>query len=494
MDRKSAQLPLWRRVAQTLGAVRTGIILLIVTGLVSAAGTVIQQRPTTDPDELQRAYSPQVLRVLDALQLTDVYHSWYFLALMALLAISIIFASLERWPNAWRYYSRPYRRTDSSFRAVLPLQRSYPIADPAHALATAESVLRRQGLRPERIVENDEVSLYAEKSRFAVMAVYVVHASLLLILLGGIVDGLRGYRGSVSLVPGQPAIEQIQLRDGSMRRLPFQLRCDAAGQENYTGEFAMMPKRWWSKLTVLENGSEVTQKEIAVNEPLTWRGVRFYQSGYGQSGVLESARVAMVNHGNMAEPMVAELRMNAASAFTDSSSLTLLKFFPDAYSMEGGIYQRSRDLGQSAAQVLYTAKDGKTQEVWLYRTERAGPNDVVLTGPYDASGNLVSAIPYRFVAYMKMAPYTGLSVSHEPGQWAVWSGCLLLGAGLLLAFWVLHQRYWIVPVTNKDGQLVLWFGAAARKNRDAFEQRFRELADEIGKELDGAEKASAARG
>ena len=37
---------------------------------------------------------------------------------------------------------------------------------------------------PERIVEHDEVSLYAEKSRFAVMAVYVVHASLLLIFLG----------------------------------------------------------------------------------------------------------------------------------------------------------------------------------------------------------------------------------------------------------------------------------------------------------------------
>lgn len=471
---------LGRRIAQKIGAIRTGIILLILVGLVSAAGTVILQRPTTDPDTLQRAYSPETLRVLDVLQLTDVYHSWYFLTLLASLAISIIFASLERWPNAWRYYSRPYRRTDSFFRAALPLQKSFSVSDPAQALDAAEHVLKQHGLSPERVVEGNEVSLYAEKNRFAVLAVYIVHASLLLILLGGIIDGLHGYKGYVTLIPGQAAIQKIHLRDGSIRKLPFQLRCDDAGQENYTGEFAMMPKRWWSKLAVLENGSEVKRQEIAVNQPLTWRGVRFYQSGYGQSGVLQEARVALVSPGEIASPKVAALRSNSSATLEDGTKVTLLKFFPDAYAMDGDLYQRSKDLGNSAAQLELSAKGGKSQSVWLFRTDQAGPNDVVLTGPYDAAGNPVAGLPYQIVAYLGMAPYTGLSVSHEPGQWAVWSGCLLMGLGLVLAFWVLHQRYW-VAVVDKDGSATLWFGAAARKNREAFEARFRELSDEMEK-------------
>jgi cytochrome c biogenesis protein len=489
-----AKQGLLRCTTQTLSAVRTGIILLILVVLVSAAGTLILQRPNTGPDDMQRAYSPQTLALLDALHLTDVYHSWYFLALIGLLAVCIIFASLERWPNAWRYYSRPYRRTDKHFRAALPLQNSFPIQDSTQALEAAQRVLRRHGLRAERIEpENPEAqaSLYAEKNRFAVMAVYVVHASLLLVLLGGVVDALGGYKGYVTLVPGQAAIQKIELRDGSIKKLPFQLRCDAAGQENYTGEFAMMPKRWWSKLTVLEDGREVMRQEVAVNEPLTYRGVRFYQSEFGVSPLLRTARIALFTPATISHPNVVDLNLGA-TATLDGASLKLVSFLPDAYQMDGNTYQRSRDLGDSAAVLELTPKGGKAQELWLFRTDRAGPKEVVLVGPYDAAGNVVPTAPFHMVAYLNMAPFTGLSVSHQPGQWAVWTGCLLMGVGLLMAFWVVHQRYWIVPVTNEEGALVLWFGAAANKNREAFELRFRELADEISKEIGGESAASAA--
>ena len=60
-----------RKTWQTLGAIKTGVILLILVVIISAAGTVILQRPATDPEEMQRAYSPQVLHMLDGLGLTD---------------------------------------------------------------------------------------------------------------------------------------------------------------------------------------------------------------------------------------------------------------------------------------------------------------------------------------------------------------------------------------------------------------------------------------
>ena len=116
-----------RKIWQTLGAIKTGVVLLILVVILSAAGTVILQRPATDPDEMQRAYSPQVLRLLDGFGLTDVFHAWWFVLLLSLVSLSIIAASIQRFPNAWRFYSRPYKSPDEAFRKAVPLHALIPI-------------------------------------------------------------------------------------------------------------------------------------------------------------------------------------------------------------------------------------------------------------------------------------------------------------------------------------------------------------------------------
>src|SRR5271157_4480999 len=105
----------WR----TFASIQTGVVLLILVVIFSAAGTIVLQRPITEPDEMQNAYSPQALRFLDAVGLTDVFHAWWFLGLMLLVSFSIIAASIDRFPNSWRYFSRPYKYPDESFRRVL---------------------------------------------------------------------------------------------------------------------------------------------------------------------------------------------------------------------------------------------------------------------------------------------------------------------------------------------------------------------------------------
>jgi cytochrome c biogenesis protein len=88
-----------RRVWQTLSDTKTRVILLLVTVILSAAGTVILQRPATDPNEIQRAYTPQMLRLFDGLGLTDVFHAWWFVLLLALVSLSIIAATYEHASN-----------------------------------------------------------------------------------------------------------------------------------------------------------------------------------------------------------------------------------------------------------------------------------------------------------------------------------------------------------------------------------------------------------
>ena len=52
-------------------------------------------------------------------------------------------------------------------------------------------------------------------------------------------------------------------------------------QENYADG---SPKKWWSKLAVVQDGKEVQTKEIVVNDPLVHKGLRFYQASFGMTG------------------------------------------------------------------------------------------------------------------------------------------------------------------------------------------------------------------
>ena len=108
-------------------------------------------------------------------------------------------------------------------------------------------------------------------------------------LAGGIVDAIYGYHGYLTINQGQ-STDLLELRTGENKKMPFVLRCDGAGQENYADG---SPKKYWSDLVVLENGREVLKKQIIVNDPLVTHGIRFYQSGFGQSGDLKSVKFSV---------------------------------------------------------------------------------------------------------------------------------------------------------------------------------------------------------
>lgn len=455
---------IWNKVYRTLASVRTGIILLLIVVLLSALGTVILQRPTTEPEVIQRTYSPQTLAWLDRLALTDIYHAWYFVALLALVSTSIIFVSIDRWPNAWRFYSRPYRRTEAHFRASLPIKATIPVKSVEAGLSAAERGFRKLGLPIERITDNSEVSLYSEKHRFSVFAVYIVHASLLLIFLGGIVDAVTGYRGYLRLLQGQPG-NVIELRSGTQlankKTLPFQVRADAIGQENYPDG---MPKRYWSQLTVLDKGSEVRKKQIEVNDPLTYRGVRLFQASMGESEQLNSIDlVAFNDRPENGKPVTVALGQTVP--IDENYSVKMVRYVPDYYVQDGEIFTKSEWPENPAFELSLIDKAGVEKTMWLI--------------PMRVNVTMESGAPYNFSARkLNMAKFTGLEVAYQPGQWAVWAGVVLMAFGLGVVFYMAHTRYWATVVTAENG-LVLWVGGASNRNRDRFEQRFKELVEAI---------------
>ncbi|HXZ34272.1 MAG TPA: cytochrome c biogenesis protein ResB [Terriglobales bacterium] len=463
-----------RRLWQTFGAIKTGVILLIVTVIISAAGTLILQRPATDPDEMQRAYSPQMLRLLDGLGLTDVFHAWWFVLLLALVSLSIIAASIQRFPNSWRFYSRPYKSPDETFRKVLPHQAQIAIPDEETALVAAERVFQKGGFKPERIVRENNFSLFGERNRISEMSVYIVHASLLLIFLGGIVDALYGWRGFISLSRGQQT-SQVQ-QNGVTRTLPFVIRCDGAGQENYADG---TPKRWWSKLAVIEDGREIQAKEIVVNDPLIYQGVRVYQASYGPTGKIDKLVLNATPANGQGEARVIALGLGETLPLDQETTVRLAEFIPDFVVQDGQIYARSNNLENPAAHlVVESGKTAKPINVWL--------------PPIPGFEHNASS-PYRFEGKdVQMAYYTGLEVSHEPGQWSVWAGVMVMGFGLVFVFYIVHTRIWAVLLKDGSGRVTLWLGGAANRNKDVFEQKFRKLVKEIEAEIKSKAVADAA--
>jgi cytochrome c biogenesis protein len=463
-----------RKIWQTLGAIKTGVILLILVVILSAAGTIILQRPATEADEMQRAYSPQVLRLLDGIGLTDVFHAWWFVLLLSLVSLSIIAASVQRFPNAWRFFSRPYKSTDETFRNALPNHVLIPIRDEVTALSAAERAFKKAGFKPEHIVRESSFSLFGERNRFSEMAVYIVHASLLLIFLGGIVDALYGWRAFVTLNRGQQS-SQVQTQNGSKLDLGFAVRCDGAGQENYADG---TPKRWWSDLVVLDDGQPVLRKQIVVNDPLVYRGIRFYQASYGNTGKLDKlVLTATPRDGNAPHDLT--IATDQTVSLDPDTTVRLAEFIPDYVVRDGQIYNRSADVENPAAHlVVESKKSGQSVNFWLPAIPGFEQN---------------ASSPYTFEGKdLQMAYFTGLEVSHEPGQWSVWAGVLLMGLGLAVVFYLVHVRVWAAPVRDARGQLMLWIGGTANKNKDAFQLRFRSVVEELQAELKVSTKAGDA--
>ena len=145
---------------------------------------------------------------------------------------------------------------------------------------------------------------------------------------------------------------------------------------------------------------------------------------------------------------------------------------------DGQIYSRSGELENPAAHlVVESRKSGQAINFWLPAIPGFEQN---------------AASPYTFDGKdLQMAYFTGLEVSHEPGQWSVWAGVLVMGLGLTVVFYFVHIRVWAAPVRDPRGQLMLWIGGTANKNKDAFEQRFHELVEKIEAELKVSSKTGA---
>jgi cytochrome c biogenesis protein len=168
------------------------------------------------------------------------------------------------------------------------------------------------------------------------------------------------------------------------------------------------------------------------------------------------------------------LALNEPAQLDSTTTVTLAEYIPDFFVRDNQVFKRSDDPVNPAFRLqVKSASSKEASTLWMFPAYNSGAQ-----GPPSK---------YKFdFRDMEMGYYTGLEVSHEPGQWLVWSGVLLMGFGLFVAFYLVHMRVWIAAVTNREGILVLWIGGQANKNRDRFEEKFNDLVGNIRTELEVA--------
>ncbi len=104
---KSKSPPILNRFLDFLSSVRFGVVLLCILVFLSFLGMVIIQKNVQGFEPYFASLTPAERWLFGNLGLFDIYHSWYFNAMLLVLSLNIVLASIDRFPGAWTYIAKP---------------------------------------------------------------------------------------------------------------------------------------------------------------------------------------------------------------------------------------------------------------------------------------------------------------------------------------------------------------------------------------------------
>ncbi len=475
---KTARGP-FKSVWNVFSSLKLTVVLLIILALVSIIGTIVaQDDPMKNMDMLVnmfgQAKAPEVLKLMVAMGLTNMYHSWWFVFLLMMLSLNIAVCTIERLPRVIHMVMKKQEPlTDATIRNMALRKEMKIKGDMDTVAGKAAAAMKAMGYSPNEYRAEGEIQYFAEKGKFSRLGVYIAHISVLIIFAGALIGSFWGYKGYAQITEGH-TIDSIGLTGkplllhvGPEMPLPFQVRCDKFQLKLYQG--TDMPSAYLSTLTVIDNGNNVLTKTIRVNDPLEYKGIRFFQSSYGIAPQEASMTIRAIAKGPVFSVHDYTLKRGEKTTLEGSNiTMTVSDFSPDVViGPNNQLMGRSDKYRGSAAAILDFSAGGKPveQAIILNQDPSSQPKNV----------------PFTFSITGYNGPYyTGLQVTHDPGVDIVWLGCTMLVLGILIAFFLFHKRVWVRVVRSSEkGQLVLTAAGSINKNRSVFEGEFKRFLEKL---------------
>ncbi len=304
-----------RELLDLLSSMRFAITLLSVICIASVIGTVLRQ---SEPmGNYINQFGPFWAEVFGRIGLYTVYSAPWFLVILAFLVLSTSLCIARNTPKIiadLKSYKEGVR--EQSLQAHHHKAIGELPSNPQMALAEIGAALTRLGWKA-RVQQRDHGTMIAARRGAANKLGYLAaHSSIVLILIGGVLDGNAmvklamwaqgkqlyngsglvsdvrpehrlsaanpSFRGNVSVAERQrQGIAVLSLPSGVvLQDLPFDIELKKFSVDYYpTG----MPKSFASDI-VIHDGGTLREATVKVNEPVIHKGLAIYQSSFEDGG------------------------------------------------------------------------------------------------------------------------------------------------------------------------------------------------------------------
>ena len=431
--------PVWRFFA----SVKLALATLITLAITSIIGTLIKQgQPATYYVE---EYGPGLARLFEQLSFTEMYSAWWFVALLCLFAVNLIVCSIERLPGVWRQMKADNLAIE--VRQLESMGTSHRLETGLTVSAAAQQlklIMANAGWKNPRQLNRDGTTLYAaQKGAWTRLGVYIVHLSILIVLVGAIIGSLFGFQAYV-FIPEGTSTSNIYLRkDKQPVALGYALQCDWFEKSYYPNG---MIKQYRADLSVIDpQRSTPYSKSVIVNDPLIYRGLNFY---VGDGFPMDEYFVVIRNQ-----------RTGTEQAFRVAPEQDV-SWKGSAETFRIAQVERDEEGNALRAKIRFGAEDSvESSDFWINN------QGTVTLRQQDGQ--------YTFT-YRQLYS-TLLLVTKDPGVMTVYFGFCLMVLGLAISFFMSHRRIWVyITPRGKSGAQILVSGGS-NKNKPGFARRFEDL-------------------
>ena len=467
------------RFLKLLCSVRLGVILLVLLGLACFIGMIVMQQSVDGFERYFLELTPAQRLVYGKLGLFDIYHAWYFNALLALLSLNIILASIDRFPKTWPFVSRPNITVPVRWLKDQQQNDELEMSGPSESVAAKiTSAMKKNGWRDVRTAEkNGRLFILGQSGAWNRLGAYAVHVGLLTIFVGGFLTAQMGSTGQmpVKLNSGTnlmyETVVDLDKTNQVTKKLPFEIAAVDLQQKLIKkdgGLSAMNTIDWITKFTIKdETGTHDAM--VQMNRPYDYRGYRFFQASFIPVG---RARTITVNAkpADGSAPQQIVIPRDGSTTLADGTIVKFAEFRGDFKIGAEDPDENTSDYPNPGA-VLQVTNPG------------AAPQTAYAFGPKMASmpvaGKPVGGYTYQLTDFEKVSDQHILSVQRDPGATVVYVGFILLCLTLIAVFFFSHQRVWAAIEPAGDGVQSVVLGGNTNRSINAFDEKFKRFSGEL---------------
>lgn len=270
-----------QKIFRFVADLRFSIFILLLISFFSITGTIIEQDQSIETYKINYPFTNPVFGFLTwdlilKFGFDHVYQTWWFFTLIFLFGLSLISCTfLQQLPSLKIARRCQFFRTTGQFYRlkISTILNNFSV----------NKILSRIKQKEYSIFQQKNI-IYCYKGLIGRIAPILVHFSMIMILLGTIIGSLFGFKAQ-EIVPKTESFHiQNILNNGQFTAIPNTSARINDFWITYTKNRTI--SQFYSDISVLSNqGNEVERKTIAVNYPLIYNGIYYYQTDWNLIGL-----------------------------------------------------------------------------------------------------------------------------------------------------------------------------------------------------------------